>query len=55
MRGKYHMKKSSLIETLAVKEELTEKQAMAIVNLMFKGFANELRNNLHPIACGQSG
>jgi len=37
------MNKSDLIEALSVKENLTGKQAMDIVNLMFKGFTNELK------------
>ena len=38
------MKKSDLIVTLAAKKNLTEKQATEIVDLMFKGFTNELKN-----------
>ncbi|MCK9390702.1 MAG: integration host factor subunit beta [Syntrophales bacterium] len=38
------MNKSDLIEALANKEKLTEKQAVDIVKLMFKGFVNELKN-----------
>lgn len=38
------MNKSDLIELLSKKETLTEKQAMDIVNLVFDGFANELKN-----------
>ncbi len=37
------MNKSDLIEALAKKENLTEKQAVDVVNLMFKGFVNELK------------
>jgi integration host factor subunit beta len=38
------MKKSDLIVTLAAKKNLTGKQAMDIVNLIFDGFTNELKN-----------
>jgi integration host factor subunit beta len=38
------MKKSDLINVLAEKHKLTEKQAMGIVDIMFDGFANELKN-----------
>jgi integration host factor subunit beta len=38
------MKKSDLINVLAEKNKLTEKQAMDIVDIMFDGFANELKN-----------
>ena len=38
------MNKSDLIEVLAVKENLTERQAMDIVKLIFSGFTNELKN-----------
>ena len=38
------MNKSDLIDMLAKKYSLTDKQAMDIVNLMFDGFANELKN-----------
>ena len=38
------MTKSDLIEALAKKNNLTEKQATDIVNLMFEGFTNELKN-----------
>ena len=38
------MKKSDLIVTLADKKNLKEKQATEIVDLMFNGFANELKN-----------
>jgi integration host factor subunit beta len=44
MRGSYHMTKSDLIAALALKENLTEKLAMDIVNLVFDGFANALKN-----------
>ena len=37
------MKKSDLIAALIDKKNLTEKQAMDIVNLIFKGFINELK------------
>lgn len=36
------MNKSELIEALSQKEELTEKLAMDVVNLVFDGFAEEL-------------
>jgi Bacterial nucleoid DNA-binding protein len=39
-----HMNKIDVITALAGKKNLTEKQAMEIVNLMFKGFTNELKN-----------
>jgi len=38
------MNKSDLIDALAEKYKLTGKQATDIVDLMFKGFANELKN-----------
>ncbi len=38
------MKKSDLMDALAKKHNLTEKQATDIVNLMFDGFTNELKN-----------
>jgi integration host factor subunit beta len=37
------MNKSGLIETLSKKEGLTEKNAIDIVNLIFKGFTDELK------------
>jgi len=37
------MNKSGLIEALSKKEGLTEKKAIDIVNLIFKGFTEELR------------
>lgn len=37
------MNKSGLIETLSRKENLTEKKAIDLVNLIFKGFAEELK------------
>ena len=37
------MKKSDLIEALAAKEELTEKQASDIINLIFIGFTDTLK------------
>jgi integration host factor subunit beta len=37
------MNKSELIETLSRKENLTEKKAMDIVNLLFDGFTEELQ------------
>jgi integration host factor subunit beta len=39
------MNKSGLIEALSRKENLTEKMAIDVVNLVFKGFADELREN----------
>ena len=38
------MKKSDLVAALVDKKNLTEKQATEIVDLMFKGFTNELKN-----------
>jgi integration host factor subunit beta len=38
------MNKSDLIAVLVDKKNLTEKQATDIINLMFKGFTNELKN-----------
>ena len=38
------MNKSDLIEAQAKKNNLTEKQATDIVNLMIDGFTNELKN-----------
>ena len=38
------MRKSDLIEALVVKEHLTEKLATEIVDLVFDGFTNELKN-----------
>jgi integration host factor subunit beta len=37
------MKKSDLVAALVDKKNPTEKQAMDIVNLIFKGFINELK------------
>jgi integration host factor subunit beta len=39
------MNKSDLITALSIKENLTEKNASEIVNLIFDGFANELKNS----------
>ena len=39
------MNKSGLIEELSRKENLTEKKAIDLVNLVFKGFTDELRKN----------
>jgi len=39
------MNKSGLIEALSRKENLTEKMAIDVVNLVFKGFTDELREN----------
>ena len=38
------MNKIDVIKVLAEKKNLTGKQAMEIVDLMFNGFANELKN-----------
>ncbi len=38
------MNKTDLIEALANKDNLTNKKAAEIVNLMFNGFTNELKN-----------
>jgi integration host factor subunit beta len=38
------MNKSDLIEALSKKETLKEKQTTEIVNLVFDGFENELKN-----------
>ncbi len=38
------MNKSQLIEALSKKENLTERQATDVVNLIFKSFTDELRN-----------
>jgi len=37
------MNKSGLIETLSSKLNLTEKKAIDVVNLVFKGFTDELK------------
>jgi integration host factor subunit beta len=37
------MNKSGLIEALSKKEDLTEKKAIDLVNLVFKGFTEELK------------
>lgn len=37
------MNKSGLIESLSKKEGLTEKRAIDVVNLIFKGFTEELK------------
>lgn len=37
--------KSDLIKSLAAKENLTEKQATEIINLIFNGFTDTLKNN----------
>lgn len=37
------MNKSGLIEALSRKENLTEKKAIDLVNLVFKGFTEELK------------
>jgi integration host factor subunit beta len=37
------MNKSGLIEALSRKENLTEKKAIDLINLVFKGFTSELR------------
>jgi len=38
------MNKSQLIEALSKKENLTERQATDVVNLIFKSFTDELKN-----------
>ena len=38
------MNKSDLIEVLAKKKNLNDKQATEVVNIMFDGFTNELKN-----------
>ena len=38
------MNKSDLIAALATKENLTEKQATEIINLIFNGFAETMKN-----------
>ncbi|HOF04699.1 MAG TPA: HU family DNA-binding protein [Syntrophales bacterium] len=37
------MNKSGLIEALSRKESITEKKAVEVVNLIFKGFTEELK------------
>lgn len=37
------MNKSDLIEALSKKENLTEKKAIDLINLIFKGFTEELK------------
>jgi integration host factor subunit beta len=37
------MNKSELIEALSKKEGLTEKKAIEVINLLFKGFTEELQ------------
>jgi len=39
------MNKSGLIEALSKKEGLTEKKAIDVVNLIFKGFTDELKKD----------
>ncbi len=39
------MNKSGLIEVLSKKEGLTEKKAIDVVNLIFKGFTDELKES----------
>ena len=39
------MNKSDLIEALSTKLNLTEKKAIDVVNLIFKGFTDELKKN----------
>jgi len=43
MKRRDVMNKSELIEALSKKENLTEKKAMDIVNLVFDGFTDELK------------
>ena len=38
------MNKSEIIEALSIREDLTEKKASEIINLVFDGFAEELKN-----------
>jgi len=38
------MNKSELIEALSKKEGLTEKKAIEVINLLFKGFTEELQD-----------
>jgi integration host factor subunit beta len=38
------MNKSELIERLSRKENLTEKKAIDVINLIFKGFMDELKS-----------
>jgi integration host factor subunit beta len=38
------MNKSELIEALSRKENMTEKKAMDVINLVFDGFVSELKN-----------
>ena len=38
------MNKSDLIEALAVKENLTDKQATETINLIFNGFTDTMKN-----------
>jgi len=38
------MNKSELIESLSRKENLTEKKAIDVINLIFKGFMDELKS-----------
>ena len=38
------MNKSELIENLSKKENITERKAIDVVNLIFNGFADELKN-----------
>ncbi len=38
------MNKSDLIDALCKKEDLTERQATEVVNLIFKGFNDELKD-----------
>lgn len=39
------MNKSDLIEKLCKRENLTEKKATDVINLIFNGFTDELRSN----------
>lgn len=39
------MNKSGLIEALSIKLNLTEKKAIDVVSLVFKGFTDELKKN----------
>ena len=43
MEGYYLMVKSELVEALAKKENLTEKKATEVIDLVFDGFVDELK------------
>jgi integration host factor subunit beta len=44
MQGDYPMNKSDLISALSTQENLTEKNASKIINLIFDGFTDTLKN-----------